>query len=193
MSDILIVKKRQPKSKKDMSATFVQMEKIIDDKLANQKVFMPILLTVVTSVIAFLFVHNLGDDVNTIQMYFMVFCYALLCFAILVISLFGQSDYDAKVKKTKKAFQPHKLSSYCYLSDEEYLRKLKKYAGRSLTYEEILSAKCIKQKINEYAFKKGCLNIALGIVLAGVLILGIVCLVGVFVLPTLPQYSGGTT
>ena len=193
MSDVLILKKRQPKSKKDMSATLIQMEKIIDDKLASQKVFMPILFTVVTSVIAFLFVTNLGNDVNTIQMYLMVFIYALLCFAILIVSLFGKSDYDAKVKKTKKSFQPHKLSSYCYLSDEEYLRKLKKYAGRSLTYEEILSAKCIKQKINEYAFKKGCLNIALGIVLAGVLILGIVCLVGVFVLPTLPQYSGGTT
>lgn len=184
---------KKPKSKKDVSTTLNQMEKIIDDKLANQKVFIPILLTVVTSVIAFLFVHNLGDDVITIQMYFLVFCYALLCFAILVVSLFGQSDYDAKVKKTRKNFQPYKLSSYCYLSDSEYMCKLAKYAGRSLTYEEALSAKCIKQKINEYAFKKDCLNIALGIVLAGALILGIVCLIVVFVLPTLPQYSGGTT
>lgn len=193
MSDVLILKKRQPKSKKDMSATLIQMEKIIDDKLASQKVFMPILFTVVTSVIAFLFVTNLGNDVNTIQMYLMVFIYALLCFAILIVSLFGKSDYDAKVKKTKKSFQPYKLRSYCYLSDSEYMCKLAKYAGRSLTYEEALSAQCIKQKINEYAFKKGCLNVVLSIVLTGVLILVIVCLIGVFVLPTLPHYSGGTT
>lgn len=193
MNTILIPQKRQPKSKKAIDTMLKQIEKIVDDKLATQKVFTPILLTVVTSVIAFLFVHNLGGDVNTIQMNFMVFGYALLCFTILIISLFGQSDYDAKVKKTKKTFQPHRLSSYCYLSDEEYMCKLIKYAGRSLTYEETLSAKCIKQKINEYAVKKGWLNIALGIVLAGVLLLGIVCLVGVFALPTLPQYGGGTT
>lgn len=183
---------KKSKSKKDVSTTLNQMEKIIDDKLANQKVFIPILLTVVTSVIAFLFVTNLGNDTNTIQMYLMVFIYALLCFAILIISLFGKSDYDAKVKKTKQSFQPHKLSSYCYLSDSEYMCKLSKYAGRSLTYEEALSAKCIKQKINEYAFKKSCLNVALSIVLAGVLILGIVCLLGIVVLPALPEYNGGT-
>ena len=183
---------KKPKSKKDVSTTLNQMEKIIDDKLANQKVFIPILLTVVTSVIAFLFVHNLGNNVATIQMYFMVFSYALLCFTILILSLFGKSDYDAKVKKTEKSFQPHKLSSYCYLSDDDYMCKLAKYAGRSLTYEEALSAKCIKQKINEYAFKKCYLNIALGIVLLGVLLLGLVCLLGVVILPALPQYNGGT-
>jgi hypothetical protein len=188
---MVVIKK--PKNTRQMSATLKQMEKIVDDKLANQKVFIPILLTVITSVIAFLFVHNLGDDLVTIQMYFLVFCYALLCFTILILSLFGQSDYDAKVKKTMKPFQPHRLSSYCYLSDEEYLCKLRKYAGRDLSHEEKLSAQCIKQKINEYAFKKGCLNVALGIVLAGVLLLGIVCLAGVFILPTLPQFSGGTT
>ena len=192
MNKTVIIKKRKSRSKKDIAATLQQMEKIVDDKLASQKVFMPILLTVVTSVIAFLFVNNLGGDVSAAQMYFLVCCYALLCFAILILSLFGKSDYDAKVKKTENAFQPHKLSSYCYLSDEEYMRRLAKYAGRRLTYEEVLSAKCIKQKINEYAYKKGCLNVALGIVLAGVLLLGILFLAGVFVLPTLPQYSGGT-
>lgn len=192
MSKAVIVKKRQVKSAEDMDATLIQMEKLIDDKLANQKVFMPILLTVVTSVIAFLFVNNLGNDVNTIQMYFVVFCYALACFCILIISLFGKLEYRARVKKTRTAFQPHKLSSYCYLSDEEYMRRLIKYAGRSFTYQESLSAKCIKQKINEYAYKKGCLNIALSIVLVGVLLLGIVCLLSAFILPSLPQYSGGT-
>ena len=191
MNKTMVVIKK-PKSAKEMSATLEQMEKMVDDKLANQKVFIPILLTVVTSVIAFLFVHNLGNDIEVIQFYFLVFCYALLCFTILIISLFGKSDYDAKVKKTIQAFQPYKLSSYCYLSDEEYMRKLRKYAGRNLSHVENLSAKCIKQKTNEYAFKKGCLNMALGIVLAGVLLWGILCLAGVFVLPTLPQYSGGS-
>ena len=192
MSDIFIAMRRKPKSEKDMRYTLKQMEKTIDDKLANQKVFMPILFTVVTSIIAFLFVQNFGNDVETIQMYLLVFFYVLLCFAILIISMFGQSDYDAKVKNIKKPFQPHRLSSYCYLSDTDFVRKLEKYAGRKLTHEESLSANSIKQKINEYAFKKGCLNVALGIILAGVLFLGITCLLGVFILPEMPQYNGGT-
>lgn len=192
MSKSVTVIKRKQKSRKDMSATLCQMEKIVDDKLSSQKVFMPILLTVITSIIAFLFVQNLGSDIQTVRMYLLVFCYALLCFGVLIISLLGQSDYDAKVKKTNKAFQPERLSSYCNLPDEEYLYKLKKYAGRNLTYEETLSARCIKQKINEYAYKKRCLNMVLGILLTGVILLVIVCLTGMFVLPTLPQYSGGT-
>lgn len=186
MSKSVTVMKRKQKSKMDMSATLCQMEKIVDDKLANQKVFIPILLTVVTSIIAFLFVHNLGSDVQTVQMYLLVFCYALLCFAVLILTLFGKSDYGAIVKKASKPFLPHQLSTYCYLSDKDYLSRLTSYAGRKLTHEESLSAKCIKQKINEYVFKKSCLNVVLGIIMAGVIILGAICLVGVFIAPKLP-------
>ena len=193
MSKSVKVTKRHPKGERDMSATLSQMEKIIDDKLANQKVFTPTLFTVVTSIIAFLFVHNLGNNVQTVQLYLLVFCYALVCFTVLIISLFGQSDYNAKVKKINKPFQPHRLSTYCYLSDEDYLNKLRQYTGRELTHKESLSAKCIKQKINEYAFKKSCLNVVLGIILVGILLLGITCLIGVFIVPEMPQYNGGTT
>ena len=192
MSKNVAVRKRRRISKKDMSATLCQMEKIVDDKLANQKVFMPILLTVVTSIIAFLFVQNLGSDVQTVRMYMMVFCYVLLCFAILLLTLFGKSDYSAKVKKGRKPFQPHQLSTYCNLSDEDYLGRLTNYAGRKLTHEESLSAKCIKQKINEYVFKKSCLNVVLVIIMAGVIILGAICLIGIFIAPKLLLYSGGT-
>ena len=185
-------KVKYSKNEEDMRETLSQMEKLADEKLANQKVFTPILLTVVTSIIAFLFVQNLGDDKQTVQIYLMVFSYALFCFVMLIIALFGRSDYDAKVRKTKEQFQPHRLSTYCYLSDENYLSVLKRYAGRELTHVECLSANCIKQKINEYVFKKDYLNIVLVIILVGVLILAFICMLGVFVLPELPQYGGGT-
>lgn len=191
MSKIVVVMKRSQISKKDMSATLSQMEKMIDDKLANQKVFAPILLTVVTSIIAFLFVQNLGSDVQTVQLFMIVFCYALLCFAILLLTLFGKSDYSAKVKKGRKPFQPHQLSTYCNLSDEDYLGRLTNYAGRKLTHEESLSAKCIKRKINEYVFKKSCLNVVLVIIMAGVMILGVICFLGIFIAPKLLSYDGG--
>ena len=74
-------------SNKDMSVTLERMEKIVDEKLAGQKVLAPILLTVITSIIAFLFVNNLGDSLKVIQLYLMVFAYALVCFSLLVITL----------------------------------------------------------------------------------------------------------
>lgn len=193
MSKSAKVIKMNPKSKGHMSETLKQMEIIVDNKLANQKVFTPILLTVVTSIIAFLFVHNLGDSIQAVQMYMLAFCYALLCFVILIIMLYGKSDYEAVEKKTTEVFRPHKLGSYCHVSDAEFLRKLSQYAGRKLTLNEVLKANCLKQKINEYAFKAKKLHKALSIILAGALILGLICAAGVFLVPQMPQFSGGTT
>jgi len=185
--------KMKPKSIGHMKETLSQMEKIVDNKLENQKVFTPILLTIVTSIIAFLFVHNLGDSAEIVQMYLFAFGYALLCFVILIIMLYGKHDYEAVEKKTIEAFRPHKLGSYCHISDAEFIRKLSQYAGRKLTTIEILRANCLKQKINEYAFKAKKLRKALSIILAGVLILLLICVAGAFFVPQMPQFSGGTT
>ena len=68
MNKYLVVRKK-PKSKKDIGIILAQMEKIIDDKLNNLKVFTPILFTVVTSVIAFIFVDNIEFNVEIIQTY----------------------------------------------------------------------------------------------------------------------------
>lgn len=179
-------------SNKDMSVTLERMEKIVDEKLAGQKVLAPILLTVITSIIAFLFVNNLGDSLKVIQLYLMVFAYALVCFSLLVITLLKESSYKEIIRKTKKPFSPHRLGSYCYLSDVEFKKKISTYAGRRLTYVEELTVDCIKQKVNEYAHKKKYLNLVLYIILVGALLLALVCVLGVYILPDMPQYSGGT-
>ena len=191
MNKSVKVIKINPKSQQQMSLTLTQMEKIVDEKLANQKIFTPILFTVVTSVIAFLFVNNLGNNIHTIQIQILVFCYALLCFIILIIMLFGKADYEAVESKTIEPFKPYKLGSYYHISDEDFLRKLSQYSGRKLTSIEILKANCLKQKINEYAFKEKKLHKALCIVLIGTLILGLMCVVGVLGTIKFPQYFGG--
>lgn len=191
MSKCVKVKKTNCKSDKDMRKILAQMEKIVDEKLASQKTLAPVLLTVVTSIIAFLFVNNLGNTLGAMQMQLMVFAYALVCFSLLIISLFKESSYTETVKRTTERFRPHKIGSYCYLSDFEFKMKLAIYAGRKLTCVEALTADCLKQKINEYAHKKKYLNLVMRIILAGALLLAIICVLGVLILPKMPQYSGG--
>lgn len=185
------VSKQTPMQKKQMHATLTAIEKIVDGKLANQKVFIPILLTAITSVIAYVLADTWVDSAETAKMYFAILAYALICFLVLLISLLGKVDNKAIVMKKNIRFQPHKLRSYCFLSDADFEKCLSQFARRKLTFEERLTARCIKRKINEYAFKNVCLNLVFAILLAGVIVLVGACVWGSYHFPDALFCMGG--
>lgn len=175
-------KKCNPKSDALMTEVLNQMEKLVDEKLSNLKTFIPVLFTVVTSVVAFLFVSEVGDT-KTLNGYLVVCGILLIAFIVLIISFFGRAYYKAKEKQSDIEFCPHNMNSYIDLSDCIFIEKLNSYAGRELNNTEKVRAIFIKQKINEYATRKKLVNIALGIVEVGAAIVAITC----FVVPLISQ------
>lgn len=168
------------------SGTFVdemlfQMEKLVDEKLKNIKTFTPILLTIISSVIAFLLAIDANMDDNAEKVLFGALGLLLISFIIMIVSFFGKTNYKAIVKESRKKFAPDQFDSYCYLSDAEFLKKIKKYAKRDLTENECITAQFIKQKINECVFRRNCVNIALTVVEIGALVLAMVCFVIAFI------------
>lgn len=181
------LKKRESK----MDIVLTQMEKIVKDKLTGQKILPPILLGAVISIIAFLFTYNLGNTIESMQLQFYVCAYALLCFALLITSMFREPNYKEIVKETKEKFTPYKLNTYYHLADNEFILALEKYAGEKMNYAQQLRANCIKQKVNEYAAKHRLIKLALLIVLAGTLLLCLVCIWGAINMPTILNSAGG--
>lgn len=153
------------------------MEKIVDDKISSLRTFVPLLLAVITSVIAFLMVYEV--DITTYQGKFisLICAVALVLFITLINWLMGKISYKAKVRKIKSEFDPVSLQTYCYLSDEDFLEQMKVYVSRDLSEIEILKAKYLKQKVNEYISKKGTIETVYIIVGAVVILMALGCFV----------------
>lgn len=166
--------KCHPKSEQFMTEVLERMENMIDGKLSNLKTFIPILFTVITSVLAFLFVQKATDN-ETMNAYVCVIIILLFAFIALVLSYFVKNYYKSVIMETDIDFYPYNLKSYCFLSDKDFLRKLSKYAQRPLTDKELISANFIKQKINEYATRRIHASFALFVV-----IVGVVFIIGLF-------------
>lgn len=160
--------------------TLKQMEKMVDEKLANLKVATPILFTIITSVVAFLFVDDIADA-TLIKLYSGTIGVLLIAFLVLLLSYFGKSSYKPIVMNVDSIFSPYDLTSYCFLADEKFLESLSIYAGRILSENELLSASFLKQKINEYVAKKIYVSIALSILILGTAILVVIFLFGAFI------------
>ena len=157
-----------------------RIEKTTDEKLKNTKKFTTALLTIVTSIIAFILVMEVDVKQISSRGLLIALGVLLVLFNIIIVSFFGKINYKAIEKKTKKDFEPHLFDSYCYLSDDAFVVELEKYINRNLTDVELLIAKNIKQKINESVFIRTCVNFALGAVECGALIMSIACFILAF-------------
>lgn len=176
----IICRKVKPKSKELINETIQLMEKVVDERLSNLKAFIPILLAVITSVIAFLMVYEVDKSTSEGKMIFYVASILLLSFAVLIGVLFGKSTYKATILKAKKAFNPALLHTYCYLSDEAFIKCLEKYAGRKLSEIEILKTSCLKQKINEYTRKNATVDTVYVLVVVGAITMAVSCVICTF-------------
>lgn len=174
--------KQKPKSEMFMTKMLDQMEKLVDEKLANLKTFIPIIFTIVTSVIAFFFVTEFKiSEESSVQFYMLVLGVLLCAFIALIVSSFTLIDYSGtKKEKPQQILVPYKLSTYLELSDAQFVLCIKNYVKRPLTEEECLRANMLKQKINELKFRKQWVTFALWIVVIGTLNIAITCFILAF-------------
>ncbi len=174
------IKIKQSKSEPNINEMLKLMENTVDDKLKSVKTYTPILLAVFTSVIAFLFNWNVGENDAVVAFLMLVLGLLLYGFGKLIISFFGKVYYKPIIQNRKDRFEPHRFDSYCYLSDEEFCARIIEYARKNLTENEKIHIKFLKQKVNECAYRRKCINDVLWIVEAGVALLIVMCVIKVW-------------
>lgn len=167
----VIVKHKQPKNEIKVGETLTLMEKIADEKLASLNNFIPILLSIITSILAFLLVYEVDISTDAGKLLFAVAGSLMFFFAVLIDTQFRKSTYKAVVYKSRKPFNPANLQTYCYLSDDDFQRCMREYAGRKLTEMERYRVYYLKQKINEYIRKSRTVDAIYSVIVIGAVIL----------------------
>ena len=166
----------------DINVSIKQMEKMVDDKLQSMKFFVPFVLTIVTSLLAYLFTttSNAFDDYIYIIVAYLLLCLASIFLAYAPHNSYNENINDAdRIKKNKRTLDLYpeieiwNLDSYINLSDVSFLARLEKLAQRKLSQDELASAQFLKQKINEYRHKKGVISIAYIVIIVGAFVLAI--------------------
>ena len=171
-----------------------EMTKSVEKKLSEIRSIVPVILTVVTALIAFFFTQKIpAGNTGYFTLIVLICVYLMLAFVSLILAFYPKIFYkqqyavnknidqsiSTKVTGKQKKFLPWDISSYIKMEDEDFLPALKKYLNRELTDEEKIRANFLKQKVNELQCKRRLLNIAYGIILLGAvafLIVGIVIL-----------------
>ena len=167
----------------DVSFTIKQMEKMVDDKFQSMKFFVPFVLTIVTSLLAYLFTTTSNAFDNFI---YIIVTYLLLCLASILRAYKLSNRYIGKessfkfMKKLRRnlefysEIEPWNMDSYINLSDTEFITRLEKFANRKLYHDELMSAQFLKQKINEYMYKKRNISLSYTVIIVGAFALALI-------------------
>ena len=177
-----------------------EMDKLVDRKLSEVKSTVPVILTIVTAVIAFLVTLKISSD-NFIFLAVVILATILLLITFLYLLLIFypvlklKKSYKISRMIDKKLINikskifgntigivPWDLKSYLKLPDEEFLVELEKYFKRSLTEVEIIKANFLKNKINELYWKRRILNSVYSILIIGTIIFIVLCYVSIALL-----------
>ena len=174
-----------------------RITEMIEKKLDNIKTVFPIMLTIVTSLLVFLFTTNFIQSV--LWLGYMIIAYLLIAFCSILLAwyprdfyrehqsiwkIFGKA-YEWGKKRLKDIeltpkFSPLNVKSYIKLTDEEFLCELERFCNTKLNAEEILKANMLKQKINELYFKKQFLFVCCTIIIGGALVLAILFVIAFY-------------
>lgn len=167
-----------------------KMTEIVEKKLDNMKAVFPIMLTIVTSLLVYLFTTNFIK--YTLWMGYIIIAYLLLAFCSILMAWYPQNFYQEhesvlgnstkvsiwmkkqlKEMKLIQEFSPWNVKSYLKLTNAEFLYELEKFCGVNFNKTEELDANILKQKINELYYKKRLLSVCCAIIIGGALILTI--------------------
>ncbi len=157
-----------------------KMEKSIEDKLQSMRSFVPFVITIVTSLLAYLFTtaNNSFDD-----FIYVIVAYLLISLCSIFIAYFPHNNYKGnsdkpkwlyKIQKSTETytdFQPWNIASCIYLSDDDFIVQFETFVNKKLSQIELASANFLKQRINEYRYKKRCISISYIVIIAGALIM----------------------
>lgn len=181
----------QPKQKKNdreyNKLVIDSMSELIDRKLEGCKTGLPMILTIVTSVIAFLFATKFKDK-EVFYVAIAAMLLLLLAFVSLLVASFPKASnvpggrcFISK-KYDDKHFEPSDTSTYIKMGSNQFVKALSKFLDSDLTDGEKQKALFLKSKANEYSYKKACLSVAYGILIGGAALMIIVLFVGMRIL-----------
>ena len=177
-------KKRTKEETAKVEKTFEIIDKLIDRKLSDLKVFATFVFSIFTAVFVYIMV-NVKISTQNVWFWVIILIAVIVCMLSVIFVLFVHLDYYYEQEdyyKIKK-FCPCVLKSYYKSSEEDFIANLQKYLDVGLTETERLQAISIKVKINEFRYKKKLANIVLGVLLFGFIFLMI--LIGI-----MPEYVG---
>ena len=162
-----------------------KMTKQVEDRLVSLKAFSPWLLTIITSLLAYLMTQSFPNDLSCFM--FVIVGYLLICLASIFAAYFPKKYYisDAPKKvnrfyvtfKLQTNFEPWNIASYIGLSDTDFITKLQGFLGKDLSCEELLLARFLKQKTNEYAYKRQLMSLSYIVIILGAVAIGVGCVV----------------
>ena len=162
-----------------------EMTKLIDRRLDGMKFFVPLLLTVVTSVIAYLFAMKHSKE--SLWLIYIVCAYLLLCLSSILMAYFPKSNYNStpndtpkwlkKLRKKLRKFYPWDVKSYLYLDSFEFKDSLEEFLERTLTLEELFFANMLHLKISELRYKQRLIAISYSIIIVGAFLMTIMLVI----------------
>ena len=162
-----------------------KMTKQVEDRLVSLKAFSPLLLTIITSLLAYLMTQSFPNDFSWFM--FIIVGSLLICLASIFMAYFPKKYYisDAPKKvnrfyvifKPQANFEPWNIASYIGLSDADFIIKLQDFLDKELSCEELLLAQFLKQKTNEYAYKRQLMSLSYIVIILGAAAIGVGCVV----------------
>lgn len=151
------------------------MSELIDRKLDGCKTGLPMILTIVTSVIAFLFAAKFKDkelfDVAIAALALLLVTFISLLIASMPLSWNIQLESYLFNWTPRRRFNPSDCSTYLKMDKDEFTKSLSEYLDTDFIEEEKQKVEFLKNKINEYNFKKAWLNIAYMVLIVGAIML----------------------
>lgn len=172
------------KKQENKKRTLITMEQMISEKLEGLKFGLPLILTIITALIGFVFLEKYEGN-NIFYFAIIAMILLLIAFVSILLVLIPREEYkDEPKKKNKKAFDfnPLSIKTYINLSEKEFISNLQKYLGINFSKVELIQVKLLKQKINEYRYKLNVIRLAYKILIGGAISLLIVFYIGLFIL-----------
>ena len=159
----------------------------VEEKLDACKGGLPLIFTMITSLLAFLLLANF-ESKNV--MYLAIPAAILLMVALVSLlltycprAMYKESKLAGKKKKGKNfEFDPSNIKSYLNLTRQQFVESLQQYLGKELTVEQKLQADLLKNKADEYNYKQKLLKVSYGVLIGGTLTLIAVFATGLFLL-----------
>ena len=153
------------------------MTKYVDEKLATCTAGTPLILTIVTSLLAFFFTTNyISEEIYNAIIYVVV--YLLVCLVSILFACIPRAYYEEENRffrrfweKLKTPFNPFNINTYMKLSNNDFIKDMSNHLGLEFSKAETIQLFFLKQKINEYRSKKRWLFFAYVIIIFGTLLL----------------------
>lgn len=150
------------------------MTKYVEGKLATCSAGTPLILTIVTTLLAFFFTQNYYPTEEVYNTVIYIVAYLLICFICILFvyipkGYYGENGKNSRFlsKKKKFDFYPCCINTYMNLTMEIFIEEMQKHFSVEFSKAEIIELHFLKEKINEYRIKKRFLNIAYAIILIG--------------------------